>query len=284
LQFREALPKLICMKFGICNEIFQGWKLEDAMGFAARAGYDAIEIAPFTLAPYVTQISREQRQEIREAAQRQKIAISGIHWVLVQAEGMYLTHSDAEIRKRTAQYFSDLVDFCADIGGKIIVVGSPKQRNVLEGVTYEQAWNWAKETFEASVKRAAERGITICLEPLAPSETNFINTAEEGLRFVRQFGSPHFKIILDVKAMSSEAKSIPQIIEESWPDFAYFHANDKNLKGPGFGDVDFRPIAAALRKVGYQGFVSVEVFKFEEGPEVIATRSIEYLKKVFQGA
>ena len=62
---------------------------------------------------------------------------------------------------------------------------------------------------------------------------------------------------------------------------AYFHANDRNLKGPGFGDVDFTPIAGALRAAGYDGVVSVEVFKFEEGPEAIATRSLEYLKKVF---
>jgi sugar phosphate isomerase/epimerase len=268
------------MMFGICNEIFQGWKLEDAMAFAANAGYDAIEIAPFTLAPYVTQISKEQRDDIRAAAQRQKIAISGIHWVLVQAEGMYLNHKDAEVRRRTSKYFCDLVDFCADIGGKIIVVGSPKQRNV-EGCTYVEAWDWAKETFDASVLRAAERGIIICLEPLAPTETNFINTAEEAIRFVKQVGSPNLKIILDVKAMSSESKPIPQIIQESWPNFAYFHANDKNLKGPGFGDVDFVPIAAALKAVGYEGCVSVEVFKFEEGPQAIATGSIEYLKRTF---
>jgi sugar phosphate isomerase/epimerase len=81
--------------------------------------------------------------------------------------------------------------------------------------------------------------------------------------------------------MCSEAKSIPQIIRESWPHFAYFHANDRNLKGPGFGDVDFKPIAAALREVGYDGVVSVEVFKFEEGAEVIATKSIEYLRRTF---
>jgi sugar phosphate isomerase/epimerase len=80
--------------------------------------------------------------------------------------------------------------------------------------------------------------------------------------------------------MCSETKPIPQIIRESWPHFAYFHANDRNLKGPGFGDVDFRPIVTALREVGYDGIMSVEVFKFEEGPEAIATRSIEYLKKV----
>ena len=59
------------------------------------------------------------------------------------------------------------------------------------------------------------------------------------------------------------------------------HANDKNLKGPGFGNVDFVPIAAALREVGYDGTVSVEVFKYDEGAEVIATKSLEYLKRVF---
>src|ERR1044072_9267262 len=119
------------MKFGICNEIFQNWKLEDWMSFAAKAGYDAIEIAPFTLSPFVTDISKSQRSEIREAAGRSKIEISGIHWVLVQAEGMYLTHSDPSVRKRTADYFFELVKFCAEIGGHIIVVGSPKQRNIV---------------------------------------------------------------------------------------------------------------------------------------------------------
>ena len=269
------------MKFAICNEIFKGWKLEDTMAFVAKAGYDAIEIAPFTIANYVTDISTEQRQQIKTAARSAGIEISGIHWVLVQAEGMYLNHPDAAVRANTAKYFCELVNFCADLGGTIIVVGSPKQRNLVEGVTFEQGWQWATDTFRAAVKLAEDRGVTICFEPLAPSETNFINTAAEAIRFTRQFQSASMKIILDVKAMCSESKPIPQIIHESRGDFAYFHANDRNLKGPGFGDVDFKPIAAALKEVGYDGYASVEVFKFDEGAEAIATRSIEYLKRTF---
>ncbi len=269
------------MKFGICNEIFQDWKIEDAMAFAKKAGYDGIEIAPFTLAKFVTDVSPEERRRVRESAARIGIEISGIHWVLVQAEGMYLNHPDATVRAKTAKYFCELVNFCADLGGKIIVVGSPKQRNLIEGVTFGQGWQWATNTFRDAVKTAENRGITICFEPLAPSETNFINTAAEAIRFTRQFDSPAMKIILDVKAMCSESKPIPQIIRESRGDFAYFHANDRNLKGPGFGDVDFKPIAVALKEAGYDGYASVEVFKFEEGAEAIATKSIEYLKHVF---
>ena len=268
------------MKFAICSEIFKDWKLDDLFGYAASAGYDAVEIAPFTIAQYVTQIPSSQRQEICAVAAKHRLAISGIHWVLAQTEGLHLTHPDAEIRARTSAYLSELADFCADVGGKFMVVGSPKQRNVLDGVSPEQAWNWATEAFRAPAARARSRGVTICFEPLAPAETNFINTAAEALRFTSQLQTPSFQIILDVKAMSSEAIPIPQIIRESWPRFAYFHANDANLKGPGFGKVDFKPILGALQEVGYRGYVSVEVFNFDEGPEMIATKSIGYLREM----
>ncbi|MCL4179773.1 MAG: sugar phosphate isomerase/epimerase [Verrucomicrobia bacterium] len=269
------------MRFAICNEIFQGWTPADTFSYAAKTGYDAVEIAPFTLAKLVTDITLAERARLREQAARAGVAISGIHWVLVQAEGMYLNHPEVAVRNRTSRYFVDLVDFCADLGGRVIVVGSPKQRNIMEGVAPDQAWQWATTTFRDAVKQAEDRGVTICFEPLAPVETNFINTAAEAIRFVRQFNSRSMKIILDVKAMCSEAVPIPQIIRESWPEFAYFHANDLNLKGPGFGEVDFVPIAAALKEVGYEGYVSVEVFKFDEGPEVIATQSLGYLRRVF---
>jgi sugar phosphate isomerase/epimerase len=108
-----------------------------------------------------------------------------------------------------------------------------------------------------------------------------VNTHTEAIKFTQQFDNPNFKIILDTKAMCSMGKPIPEIIRESKGEFAYYHANDENLKGPGFGEVDFVPIGEALRDVGYDGVVSVEVFDFEEGPEVIATQSLANLKEAF---
>ena len=231
----------------------------------------------------------------RALAAKIGIGISGLHWVLVQTGGFvpwgsnnmmptdarYLTHPDAAVRAHTSAYFVEIVDCCADLGGTRIIVGSPKQRDIMDGVTFEQAWAWATEVFRAAVKRAEERGVVLCFEPLAPVETNFVNTAAEGRRFAAQFASRAMSIILDVKAMSSEPTPIPQIIRESAGKFEYFHANDPNLKGPGFGEMDFAPIAAALRDAHYDGIVSVEVFNFDEGPEVIATQSREYLRKTF---
>lgn len=266
------------VRFAICNEIFGGWTFGDMLACAGRTGYDAVEIAPFTMAPRVTDISASERIRIRESAARAGVAICGIHWVLMKTEGLHLTHPDPPVRQRTSGYVCELVDFCADVGGRTIVLGSPKQRDLLEGVTPAQAWEWAAGTLREAVKVAEARENVICIEPLAPTETSFLNTAEEALRFAAQFDSASVQIVLDVNAMSSESKPIPQIIRDAWPQFAHFHANDPNRKGPGFGAMDYRPILEALREVGYGGYMSVEVFDFEDGPEQIATRSLNYLR------
>src|SRR6266536_3614357 len=142
------------MKFAICNEIFQGWKLEDAFTCAARTGYDAVEIAPFTIAQCVTDVPAGERRRIRDAAARAGIGVSGIHWVLAQTEGLHLTHPDAAVRRKTSQYLSDLVDCCADLGGQTVVFGSPKQRNIPEGVTPRDAWEWATAAFRQPLGQA----------------------------------------------------------------------------------------------------------------------------------
>jgi sugar phosphate isomerase/epimerase len=221
------------------------------------------------------------RRALAKVAMDSGIEISGIHWVLVQTEGLHLTAPDATVRQRTADYLVELVRFCADIGGTRMIVGSPKQRNIESGVEIEQAWEWAQTVFRPAVRMAEDREVVICIEPLSPVETNFITTAEEARRFASCLDSSAMSMMLDVKAMCSEPKAIPQIIAESRGHFHYFHANDKNLKGPGFGDVDFVPIAEALRAAEYDGVVSVEVFKFDEGPERIATESLRYLQKSF---
>jgi len=269
------------VKFAICNEIFDGWSTAAVFEYCAKLGYDAVELAPFTLGKPPGEISPAERRQIRETAARCGISICGLHWLLARTKGFHLNHSDAAIRRKTSGYLCELVDFCADLGGKTLVLGSPQQRNLLPELSAQQAWDFAAETLAEPVRRAEQRDAVICFEPLSPAETNFINTAADAICFARQFNSTSMKIVLDVKAMCSEAQPVPAIIRQSAPYFAHFHANDRNLKGPGFGDVDFRPIAAALRETGYDGCVSVEVFNFDEGAEIISTRSLEYLRASF---
>ena len=261
--------------------MFEGWDLHDVLEYAKSVGYDGVEIAPFTVCDDVGEVSREKRAEIREDAESMGMDIVGLHWLLVKPEGLYINHPDESVRGRTTEYMKELTKFCGDLGGSVMVVGSPKQRNVVEGIGFDRAWELARDTFKQIVPVAEEKGVTLCMEPLSPAETDFINTAEDAMRMASEVDSPNFKIILDVKAMSSEGRDLPEIIRSARDMVGHVHANDANRRGPGFGETDFVPIAEALREIGYDGYVSVEVFDFSPDPKTIASRSIEYLRNVF---
>ncbi|MCS7303588.1 MAG: sugar phosphate isomerase/epimerase [Thermoguttaceae bacterium] len=266
------------MKFAICNETFQDWPLERGFAFAAECGYEGVEIAPFTIAPYVTQISQNTRSAIRQQAHQAGLEIVGLHWLLAKTEGFHLTSPNAEIRRHTADYLADLCRFCADVEGRVMVFGSPKQRDIPEGISPQQAMEYAAEVFQRLVPVLEKHQVILAVEPLAPSETNFLCTAAEAVELIQRIGSPQVRLHLDCKAMSSEKVPIPDLIRQYHQLLVHFHANDPNRQGPGFGQLDFIPILDALKQVGYQGWVSVEVFDYSPGVERLAKESLQYLQ------
>lgn len=267
------------MKIGICNEIFKNWPLEKIFNYIKIVGYEGIEIAPFTIADNLSEISKDTLIKIKRLSENTGIKIIGTHWLLVKPEGLSISSKDTELRKRTSDYLSKLVNFTSDIGGEIMVLGSPKQRMINQGQTYEEVKGYLKEVILPVLERCQEKNIFLCIEPLAKKETNFINTAEQAIEIIEEINHPNLKLHLDVKAMSDEEKTIPEIIEIGAKYLKHFHANDKNLLGPGFGEIDYKPIIEKLKEIGYDGWLSVEVFDFSPGPEKIAEKSIQYLKK-----
>ncbi len=272
------------MKIAICNELFQHWPIEKIFHYAAQLGYDGIEIAPFTLADSVTEISHERRKAIRRAAETNGIEIIGLHWLLVKPEGLSINHPDEFIRIKTQEYIEALIHFCADIGGKILAHGSPHQREVHPTWNYKESWDRAKETFEACLETARKRNVTYCIEPLTRSNTNFINRVDEGLRMVKEIRHPNFKLMFDCRSASSEEESLTGALLHALESRSLYHihVNDVTGRGPGFGETQFTPILKTLIEHGYQRYLSVEVFDFDPDPETIASRSIGYLKGILE--
>jgi len=275
------------MKFALCNEMFESRPMAEVCSVASRLGYHGIEIAPFTLAPSVAEVSTQQRQEVRKVIQDHGLETVGLHWLFARPAApnlppLHLTTPEQATWQRTRDYLAALLDLCSDLGGKVLVLGSPKQRSILENQTPKGAWRRAVEMLSSVVDQAEDQGLTIALEPLSPAETNFINTVADGMKMVHQIDHPNFKIHLDVKAMSSEPQPVPAVIRSvKAADIGHFHVNDPNLYGPGMGAVDYAPIAEAVREIGYNQWLSVEVFKYDPDPETIARKSIDYLRQFF---
>jgi sugar phosphate isomerase/epimerase len=271
------------MKFGTCNEYFEGWTIEDVFDYAGTVGYDGVEIAPFTLADSVDDIPASRRNEIRAAAEKAGVEIIGLHWLLIKPEGLYTNHVDDDIRNRTRDYFQSLVRFCGDLGGKVMIIGSPKQRNVQPGWDYDETWERTKDVFRDCLPLAAENDVTLCIEALSPEQTNFVQTAQEARRMVAEIDHPNFRTMIDVCSGSSEAKPPAQLLRETRDHLWHVHVNDANKRGPGFGDTDFVSVMQALREIDYRRYVSVEVFDFTPDPRTIAAGSLKYLRGIIDG-
>jgi sugar phosphate isomerase/epimerase len=267
------------MRYAICNETFEGWDHTRVCGTVAELGYTGLELAPFTLAPRITDVSPERRRQLRQQAEAAGLKIFGLHWLLAKTEGLQVTSPDLEVRQRTAAYLVELAKACQDLGGDLMVFGSPMQRRIPTGASRAQAVDYAVDTFQRSVAGIANTGVRLCLEPLAPAEADFIQTAAEACEILDRIHHPNFVLHLDVKAMSSESIPIPELIHRHAARTGHFHANDANRRGPGFGEVDFVPIFRALKETKYPGWVSVEVFDYTPDPVTIARESIRYMRE-----
>ncbi len=268
------------MRFGICQELFENWSWEAQCQKIAEIGYTGIELAPFTVAPLVTQFSSAERVRYRQVAAEQGLEIFGLHWLLAKTTGFHLTTADPSVRRATAGYLSELANCCADLGGTLMVLGSPKQRDIEPGLTREEAMENAASVLRQIVPVLEGRQVRLCLEPLTTKETNFLNTCAEGVELADRVGSEFVVLHQDVKAMLGETTPIPELIAKFAERTGHFHVNDSNLLGPGMGETKYEPIFAALLASGYAGWVSVEVFEYGPGAEFIARTSLEYMQEV----
>jgi sugar phosphate isomerase/epimerase len=273
------------IKLGICNELFEGWDFALVCRLVSDLGYDGLELAPFTLAPSISELSTARRRELKSVIQDAGLETIGLHWLLAKTEGLHLTSPDPRVRRATGDYLIELAEAARDLGGSLMVLGSPKQRSLLPGVTMPEALEYAVEVFRRIMPAIGAMGIDLCFEPLGPEDTDFINTCDQALALIRRVDHPHFKLHMDVKAQFSErGATVPELIRRHIGEAGHFHAQDVNLRGPGMGNIEFAPIMSALVEAGYDGWVSVEVFDFSPGAEATARLSIACLRDALAAA
>ena len=257
----------------------------DQCRVAAALGYDALEVAPFTLADDPSTITDANARDFARIAADHGVAISGLHWLLVAPAGLSIVSADTALRARTTAFMKRLIELCALLGGQYLVHGSPKQRSVPSNTMYGEAYERAQACFAQAAKHARASGVVYCIEPLSSAETDLINTVAQASALVDSIDSPAFKTMIDCSAAGQvEAEDVADLMRRWMPSgrIAHVQVNDPNRRGPGQGAMRFAPILAALQDMmnggHYHGIVAVEPFDYVPDGMGSAARAIGYLR------
>ncbi|MBN2152656.1 MAG: sugar phosphate isomerase/epimerase [Candidatus Lokiarchaeota archaeon] len=270
-------------RLAICQEIFGTLPFEACCEQAAAFGYGGIELAPYAISNDIRGLPPEAVDDLRATAARHGLELPAMHWLLASPPGMSITSPDPAVRERTSSFARALVEVAARAGVRVLVFGSPKQRDIDPSWPRDEAYQRGVDFLSEMARGCERRGIVIGFEPLGPSVTNFGATVAEAMAIIDKVASPALQLHLDLKALHSEPLPLVETIAGARGRIVHFHANDVNMLGPGMGEVDYRPVLRALAGAGYAGWISVETFRTDVAAGEIAARSIAYLKEVMDG-
>lgn len=263
----------------ICNEAFEKFAFADACRAIRKAGYEGIEIAPFTLAADPATIPPSKRGEYRNVIASEGLRFVGLHWLMVSPKGLHVTTPDAALRARSWQHIRNLIDLCADLGPNgVMVFGSPNQRSSTGGLNREQATRHYIEGLATVGPHAASRGVTILVEALPKAQCDVVQTLDEAVSIVREIDSPGVRTMFDTHNAIDEVEPHAALLDRHYDLIRHVHVNELDGRHCGAGSYDFKPLLSVLRRRNFPGWVSLEAFDFTPGAEKLANDSLRYLE------
>jgi D-psicose/D-tagatose/L-ribulose 3-epimerase len=261
------------------------------LGFLEKAkglGYDVVEIP----------IEGEQDLEYKRAAEEYKRLGLKCTICAVMGAGRDPSHEDEAVQKGGVAYLKHLIDAAVVMGSPIIV--GPLYAAV--GRTWQATAEQRRRDLERCTKNlkqvaryAEDKGVTLAMEPLNRFETSFINLTEQALELVHMIDSPRVKVMMDTFHANIEEKNLGKAIEAAGPLMVHVHANENDRGTPGSGHVAWTEIAAALKKVKFDGSMVIESFSTEvkeiaraaavwrplaSSPEALQREGLAFLKKL----
>lgn len=264
------------MKLSVSNIAWDHAELADHLALLRDLGCDGVELAPSCIWPEPVEATTEERMRIKAFIQRAGLDVTGFHALLYTRPDLQLFKDRASFRA-TVTYLNQLVHVCADLDGRLLIFGSPRSR-MRHGRSVDECLAWAADAFAEVAGEAGRCGLSLCLEPLGSSETDFIQSSLEGAALVERVGHPNFGLHLDTKALVESGEDIDAVLARYGRTLRHFHASDPGLAPPGSAGIDHARIGRALCRSGYQGFVSIEMRRgFGPSREVIA-RSVAYVR------
>ncbi|MBN1123414.1 MAG: sugar phosphate isomerase/epimerase [Sedimentisphaerales bacterium] len=270
-------------KYAMCNESMRELPWNRQCKIVSDAGYKGIEIAAFTLVQEgVGEITPDQRKEMVQVMSDNGLECVGLHWLLAPPpQGLHFTTPDAATREKTTAYLNELIDFCGDLGGTVMIFGSPKQRNTV-GPSTTEAKKYFAEGLAKVANHAKKRKIKILIEPLDHTQTDVINTTAEAMEIAKKINHPAIQTMFDFHNTVDEKDDFVTLLKTYRQYIHHVHVMEMDGKHLGTGDAVNRYVDAFqyLKDIRYDKWVSLEVFDFTPGGRVIAEESMKVLKAI----
>ena len=161
---------------------------------------------------------------------------------------------------------------------KVIVLGSPKSKNVPEGYPMDKAWSQLVGLLRYIDPLVRTKGLTIVIEPLNKMESNIINTAAEGIQLVKAAGRENIRLLVDYYHLVME-KEDPKIILDVGSYIKHIHfANPVGRVYPVEAEDGYIRFMSLLKGVGYEDRISIEAYTKDFSHD--AKRSVEILRQL----
>ncbi|MDA0205909.1 MAG: sugar phosphate isomerase/epimerase [Acidobacteria bacterium] len=268
----------------VCNELYERRDFRETCQSIKRAGWDGIEIAPFTLLQDATKLPLAERHQARDIIIEEGLKFVGLHWLTVGPQGIHVTTPDDKVRQRSWDYVRGLADLCADLrpadqdSGGVLVFGSPAQRRTTDGATRDEATKRFIDGVASVIPQLEANGVTLLVEALPIDQCDVIQTLDEAASIVDQLASPNVQTMFDSHNAIDEFESHAVLVARHWNKIRHIHVNELDGSHPRLeGGYDFKPVLQAAKDRNYSGWVSMEVFDFSPGAEHIVTESMAYL-------
>jgi D-psicose/D-tagatose/L-ribulose 3-epimerase len=230
-----------------------GWTSDDLgiLEHAAGLGLDGVEIP-------LMELDAVDPGAIRDAA-----AEAGVEVLtsVACAEDTDPTSDDERVRENARAFLERCVDATAEMGAEIFtgVTYSALGRR-LERRPEEADYERAADVMRGVARHAAERGVTLGIEPVNRYESFLVNTAEQALELRERIGEPNVGVHLDAYHMNIEEEEFGAPVARAAHALVHFHMSESHRGIPGRGTVDWPAIVGALVESGYRGYVGLESF------------------------
>ena len=282
------------MQFGIHSLLFRETFVEKDLPLLDKCksmGFDAVELLPFDPDHF--------------PARKVKSAAADLGLTVNTGYGMPAEYNiispDPAVRRRGVEFSKRLIDLSNEAGAEIFGGMVYCGWGYLTGrMRTEQEWNWGVENFRLMAEYAASTSkLVLAIEPVNRFESHFINTAGDAVKFIHAVGAPNVKVHLDTFHMIREEDNITQAVLEAGKHIGYVHACENQRGIPGRGLMPWTEFFQGLRKVNYDGCITIESFdpdmekiaklcciwrKLADSPEQLATEGLQFLKRKYQEA